>query len=162
LQTNPSICITKVEVVEGLKKDEPANSLETRQNIAINNIINKTNEQNDDPSNDRVPNREDFMNNHPLLHVLHQFGFAFIAGLCTAYFLKKTLKFMTFVAGGFSLILQYLSYRGLITIHWENFTPNLSLKGLLEIIGYQSTGFMLGFFVGMRKQLTKALQPIKL
>jgi uncharacterized membrane protein (Fun14 family) len=100
---------------------------------------------------------EDALQMTPFMRAVNQFGFSFLMGLCSAYFVKKTIKAAAIVTGGFFLVLQLMAFKGLITIHWKKFFPNFSAKKILEIIGYQSTGFLLGFYIGIRKEIYKLI-----
>jgi len=95
-------------------------------------------------------------NSHPILKYIGQFGFASIAGLTAAYFVEKIYKAVAFVGGGFFLALQFLNYKKLITIHWDNWMPSFSLGKLVKFLTFSSTGFGLGFYIGIKYNIGNA------
>lgn len=85
-------------------------------------------------------------------------GFSFIAGLCSAYFVKKIFKAAAFITGGFFLALELLAYNGLITIHWHKFKPQrIDLAKILRVISVTSGGFGFGFYVGIKREINNLL-----
>ncbi|KAI9492189.1 FUN14 family-domain-containing protein [Zychaea mexicana] len=48
-----------------------------------------------------------------------ELSFGIVLGFCTGYLIKKVGKLFALAVGAGYIFLQYLSFKGLITVHWD-------------------------------------------
>ncbi|ORZ12255.1 FUN14 family-domain-containing protein [Absidia repens] len=65
-----------------------------------------------------MTNTKDIEAKKTLLHK-GELSFGIFLGFCTGYFIKKVGKLFALMVGAGFMFLQYLSFNGFITIHWE-------------------------------------------
>ncbi len=97
------------------------------------------------------------------MDLLQELGIPFILGVLIGYALKKFLKVTLMIAGLFLLLLLYLDWKGLVTVHWENFLSailDLGREGIergeafirfLTSSVMPTGAFVLGLYLGLKK-----------
>ncbi len=97
------------------------------------------------------------------MDLVKEAGVPFILGLLIGYTVKKFIKVALTVAGLFTLLLLYLDWKGLVTVHWGKFSSallNLSREGfergeaLIHFLVSSlmpTSSFALGLYLGLKK-----------
>jgi uncharacterized membrane protein (Fun14 family) len=94
--------------------------------------------------------------------LMTQFGVGGIGGLCVGYAVKKVAKLVAFVLGVGFLGLQYLAYKGIISINYGSLEAWASdlikgagfLEGILIAMITNlpfASSFMVGLTIGLKK-----------
>jgi len=95
--------------------------------------------------------------------ILFQLGTGAITGFIVGYALKKLMKILIVIVGGFLLVLAYLQWSGIIKVDYstligkiENATKNI-IGGATPIVSQITANipfagsFMAGFYIGYKK-----------
>lgn len=93
--------------------------------------------------------------------LIAQFGVGGIGGLCVGYAIKKVAKIVAFVIGVFFLILQFLAYKSIVSIHYDallvwarGIAGNIGaaegvLTGIIANLPFASS-FVIGLGIGLK------------
>ncbi len=97
--------------------------------------------------------------------LIEQLGFGGLAGVIVGYATKKAAKFLAVVLGLLFILLQFLAYKHIITLHWDAIgeaanealqseLPRTAFDKFMAILTHNlpfGGSFVVGFWIGFKR-----------